>query len=227
MNSQQKSVKDYTGDPVSMAESNYQSDLESFFRDKWGDTNLWSHDLSHHQRVWQYAKQLMAAEGPETDYLFAVKLIIGCYLHDTGMSVCTGEKHGVFSRQICEEFLLLKGMDPGQYKDLTGAVETHDDKHYSDKDEGNRLHLLLSVSDDLDAFGHTGILRYFEIYTRRGFTVPDLCSAVLKNAGLRYNNFIRKFGGLHDLVNNHSLRYRILKDFYIELSSETAPASDQ
>ncbi len=74
------------------------------FKDKWGDTKLWSHDLSHHRRVWDYAKELLPYAG-DTDQFFIEKLLIACYLHDIGMSIDPGEKHGIRSRMICELFL--------------------------------------------------------------------------------------------------------------------------
>ncbi|MBN1107400.1 MAG: HD domain-containing protein, partial [Bacteroidales bacterium] len=214
MNTKKQLVKDDTGDTVTMAEKDYLSDLESFFSDKWGETKLWSHDLYHHQRVWQYAKELLATKEHSPGHLFATKLLIGCYLHDIGMSLATGEKHGIFSRQICEEYLLSQGMYKQEYYDLLEAVEAHDDKNYSETDTGNRLHLILSVADDLDAFGHTGILRYFEIYTRRGIGVTEICPLVLKNAESRYNNFTRHFGSYEDLVKKHSQRYWVLREFF-------------
>lgn len=36
---------------------------EDFFNEKWGDTKLWSHDLSHHKRVWNYAADIYLKRG--------------------------------------------------------------------------------------------------------------------------------------------------------------------
>ena len=89
---------------VRKSEEKYLSSVEAFFKDKWGETKLWSHDLSHHRRVWDYAKELLQYAG-DTDQLFIEKLLIACYLHDIGMSIDPGEKHGIRSRVICELFL--------------------------------------------------------------------------------------------------------------------------
>ena len=37
----------------------YQQALEVFFVRKWGNRMLYSHDISHHRRVWKFAMELL------------------------------------------------------------------------------------------------------------------------------------------------------------------------
>ena len=112
---------------VIKSEEKYLSVIEAFFKEKWGATKLWSHDLSHHKRVWNYAKELLQYIG-DADQLFIEKLLIACYLHDIGMAIDKGEKHGIQSRKICESFLEENKISPAHYADLIQAIEYHDNK---------------------------------------------------------------------------------------------------
>lgn len=210
----------YTERSIQEAEENYLPAVESFFIEKWGKTQLWSHDLTHHRRVWQYAKELLGATGSCTDILFIKKLLIACCLHDLGIAFDRSEKHGRHSRELCEVFLISTGSDPSEYADLTEAIETHDNKEYPGVPIKNRLHTLLSAADDLDAFGHTGVLRYSEIYLERGYEPVEMIPEILKNAESRFRNFEINFSSCRDLVERHRLRYYLLRDFFLALSHE-------
>lgn len=201
---------------VIKSEEKYLSSIEAFFKKKWGDTKLWSHDLSHHRRVWNYAKELLTCIG-DADQLFIEKLLIACYLHDSGMSIDPGEKHGIRSRVICESFLKENKIIPADYADLIQAIEYHDNKEYTDSPVDDKLLLLLSVADDLDAFGYTGILRYADIYLERGVSITDLGKMVIENSGKRFQNFEKAFSGYSELVERHRIRYQALISFYSEL----------
>ena len=131
-------------DIILKSEEKYLSSVEAFFKEKWGEIKLWSHDLSHHRRVWSYAKELLQYAG-DTDQHFIEKLLIACYLHDIGMSVDPGEKHGIRSRMICELYLEENSIIPAGYSDLLQAIENHDNKNYSDSTVNNRLLSLLSA----------------------------------------------------------------------------------
>ena len=92
-------------------EKKYLPELEAFFLDKWGETKLWSHDLSHHKRVWNYAKEILLLYDDQADKLFVDKLLITCYLHDLGMSIDPGSKHGLSSKMLSAEFLIKNMMN--------------------------------------------------------------------------------------------------------------------
>ncbi len=206
-------------DLIIQAEEVLISSIEAFFTSKWGATKLWSHDLSHHRRVWNYAKELLQYS-EEADQLFIEKLLIACYLHDIGMSIDAGEKHGSRSRIICELFLEETNISPADCADILEAVENHDNKNYSDSAVKNKLLTLVSAADDLDAFGHIGILRYADIYLRRGAQVKDLGRLVLVNSAGRFRNFESFFSNYPELVGKHRQRYMVLKEFYTSLTQE-------
>ena len=202
---------------IKKSETKYLVELESFFDQKWGETKLWSHDLSHHRRVWKYAKELLQNVAPEEinrDHLFVEKLLIACYLHDIGMAVDTGDRHGQHSRRLCEQFLNENSRDMSDYQDILEAIDNHDNKEYSDSPVNNKLLILLSAADDLDAFGYTGIYRYIEIYLARGIHPGKLGQMARENAEKRFNNFSLNFTRYPELVRKHKARYMLLDEFF-------------
>jgi hypothetical protein len=204
-----------TEDIIFNLEKRYITQLESFFLREWGETRLWSHDLSHHRRVWNYAKELLNYPKLQIkDPLFSEKLLIGCYLHDLGMAKESGESHGQRSMELCEKFLMENNLNRTNFTDLLEAVEKHDEKEYSKSSRNNRLLQLLSVADDLDAFGYTGIYRYLEIYLVRGTNQLELGQKILDNAWSRFENFEKIFGAESHHVNNHRKRFHILTEFF-------------
>jgi hypothetical protein len=206
-------------DKTFKSEEKYLSTVEAFFKEKWGETKLWSHDLSHHRRVWNYAKELLQYI-VATDQIFVDKLLIACYLHDIGMSIDPGEKHGIHSRKLCESFLEENNLCSPDHADLLQAIENHDNKDYTSSTSENKLCLLLSVADDLDAFGYTGILRYADIYLKRGASSEELGRLVLINAAHRYGNFEKVFSAFPELVEKHRNRYQLLQEFYSGFDSQ-------
>ena len=84
------------------------------------------------------------------------------------MSVDPGVKHGKHSRDLCQRFLMENNLPENDFTDVLEAIENHDNKDYSGNTIQNDLLTILSISDDLDAFGITGIYRYSEIYLTRG-----------------------------------------------------------
>jgi hypothetical protein len=206
-------------DKTFKSEEKYLSTVEAFFKEKWGETKLWSHDLSHHRRVWNYAKELLQYI-VATDQIFVDKLLIACYLHDIGMSIDPGEKHGIHSRKLCESFLEENNLCSPDHADLLQAIENHDNKDYTSSTSENKLCLLLSVADDLDAFGYTGICRFLEIYLKRGIDPSKISPLVLKNSAARFNNFINNFKNYPELVGKYRSRYMDLRDFFENLDYE-------
>jgi HD superfamily phosphodiesterase len=205
------------------SETEYLPALEAFFLEKWGKTKIWSHDLSHHTRVWNYAKELLLSYSDHADKLFIDKLLITCYLHDLGMSIDPGSKHGYHSKILCEKFIRVNNMSMPDYQDVLAAIEYHDNKEYSDSPSDNRLLLLLSVADDLDAFGYIGIYRYIEIYMVRGIHPAMIGPMILENASGRFKNLESIFGRFPGLIEKHRMRYLVLESFFKELGSELEP----
>ncbi len=200
---------------ISSTEKLYLTLLEEFFVRKWGDTVLLSHDLSHHKRVWEFAKELLeCSEEKEIDDMFVVKLLISCYLHDIGMSSDQGVNHGSQSRKSAEEFLESNNLKISDFKDVLYAIESHDNKDYVKKISDNMLLKILSIADDLDAFGQTGIERYIEIYRARGIPEQHIGSSILENAAARFGHFELFATGKPELFGKHKKRYLVLREFF-------------
>jgi HD superfamily phosphodiesterase len=210
---------------IESAEIKYRHLLEEFFIEKWGKNTLYSHNIEHHRRVWHYAKELLNFISPEVknpEPLFPQKLLFACYLHDLGMSVDPDVRHGIHSRELCRLFLLKNDLDESVFGDVLDAVEHHDDKEYKTQVySSNEILKILSVADDLDAFGYIGIYRYLEIYIARGIRPEIIGQEIRKNAFKRFQNFERNFGKLPELIEKHRKRFLILDDFFSGYVKET------
>jgi hypothetical protein len=207
-----------------LAENMYQQALEVFFARKWGNRMLFSHDISHHRRVWSFARELLiSTENKSNPHSldFYGKILIACYLHDLGMTVTTGADHGFHSRNLAAEFLSGLNHDLSGWTDMLDAIEKHDNKEYSSGlEEKNNILVILSVADDMDAFGHMGIYRYLEIYIERGVPPEKIADEIRKNAANRFRNMESWFGKHTVLIEKHRKRYLILDNFFREFGSE-------
>jgi hypothetical protein len=208
---------------IESAELQFKQILEDFFVSVYDEESLPSHGLNHHRRVWGYARELIISideQNSITDHALPENLIIACYLHDIGMSVDPGIKHGHHSRDLCRKFLKSNDLDENKYINLLSAVENHDNKDYNNTSGKYDLLTILSVADDLDAFGIIGIYRYSEIYLTRGIRLNEIGSLILKNAEQRFDNFLRTFGSFDSIVLKQKERYNILKEFFDNYNSE-------
>ncbi len=202
---------------IESAEEKYKRVLEVFFTEIWGKNTLYSHGISHHRRVWKYARELIInnhENEEEGSNISPVKLLIACYLHDSGMSVNTGRQHGIHSSLICREFLRRNGMPEEEYGEVLSTVENHDNKEYGIKKGKMDLSTVLSVADDLDAFGYIGIYRYLEIYISRGIAPEKAGYLIRENALKRYSNFELLFSTNSELVIKHRKRFLSLDNFF-------------
>jgi HD superfamily phosphodiesterase len=151
-----------------------------------------SHDLGHHLRVWNNASTLLRNIKIIEPY-FVEKLFLACLFHDTGLTITNSNSHGLESRQACEQFLLThSGMVLFETDSLLEAIEKHDDKEYSTQQSILKKTILnvLSVADDLDAFGALGAYRYMEIYLLRGIK-KDITNQIRVNASKRYAHCLK------------------------------------
>lgn len=214
---------------ISGSETRYRKKLEIFFTRKWGDTKLWSHNLDHHMRVWHYAKELLAAaavtsaeknkfsetnEFAGSGIIDTDKLIMACFLHDLGMSVDKGARHGHLSRKFGRIFLDEERLKSHEFTDMLEALEFHDNKEYKNDPGGNELLKILSVADDLDAYGHIGIYRFLEIYMARRIDGSIIGAEIKKNAAARFRYFENNYRQYDQLFERHRKRYMILDDFF-------------
>lgn len=202
---------------IESAEKQYKQILEGFFISSYNENSLSSHGIDHHRRVWNYSKDLLGlvplSITNQTTRLIT-DLIIASYLHDIGMSVDSGVKHGKFSRELCSQFLRINNFHEKEYTDLLEAVENHDNKEYSGNIIQNDLLKILSIADDLDAFGITGVYRYSEIYLVRGIKFGHIGSMVLENSAKRFDNFIKTHGLNYEFIGKHRQRYEALTGFF-------------
>lgn len=163
--------------------------ISALYKGHW----LPSHDISHHQRVWENACELCSeSESQSHDEYFYEKLIIACFFHDTGLLKDRSEIHGRFSREFCEVFLSENAeLIHFEINALLEAIEYHDDKSYEGHQHRNsdELYKLLAIADDLDALGAIGVYRYIEIYLLREINRKDIPAEILSNVKLRFDNF--------------------------------------
>ncbi len=204
---------------IDSSEKRFIKLIEEFFLNNYKEGYIVSHGLDHHRRVWNYAKELFRYKYPhmeKQDLMFPDKLLIACYMHDIGMSSDPGEKHGKYSRKLCEGFLLKENLRKADFLDVLLAIENHDKKEYTGTINKIPLQSLLSVADDLDAFGCTGIWRYTEIYRMRGISFQKLGKDIPENAARRFENFLSEFNQYSDLISTHYPRYQYLISFFTE-----------
>lgn len=208
---------------IESAETQFKQILEDFFTSVFNEKLLSSHGIDHHRRVWKYSKELLSFL-PEQDispeYKLPQKLIFAAYLHDIGMVIEPGDRHGIHSRELCKRFLILNNLPAEDYGDVLETIEKHDLKNYNNDSTVHDLLTLLSVADDLDAFGFTGIFRYAEIYLKRKTDLEDIGSFIMGNAAKRFNHFIRNFEYNDKLIEKHKKRYLLLDDFFKEYNKQ-------
>lgn len=208
---------------IESAEFQFKQILEEFFISNYDEKLLSSHDIDHHRRVWSYAKDLLTLfhhQNPSENPQLPSKLIIACYLHDIGMSVETGIRHGKHSRDLCVQFMKRNNLSVNDYQDVLDAIDNHDNKEYTGNTSVNDLLVILSVADDLDALGFTGIFRYSEIYLTRGIK-PEMIGHLIKdNALKRFDHFMKTFGFSDELVQKHKAKFLILDNFFSEYNKQ-------
>lgn len=211
----------HTGLIVS-AELRFRQILEDFFISVYDEKSLPSHGLSHHRRVWSFAKELLTLPcySKSAGGNLAVKLIIASYLHDIGMSVEKGSRHGKHSRDFSTKFLTSNNLNPEDFSDVLEAIENHDRKNYLIQSADNKLLTLLSLADDLDAFGFTGIYRYTEIYHLREIKPEFLGYKIQENAKVRFDNLENTLATCREFVQKNKTRYNILDNFFTEYNRQ-------
>jgi HD superfamily phosphodiesterase len=206
---------------IMSAETRYIKMLEEYFISVYEEKLLPSHGLSHHRRVWKLAKEIILL--PDHHYKINPEIIpgllIACFLHDIGMSVDSSPRHGRCSMQLCKTFLQKNNLNEKDFPDLLQAILDHDNKDYTNDEFNPDLLTILSVSDDLDAFGITGIYRYLEICITRRTNVLTLGRLIRENASKRFDHF-EKSGFPETFKARHRQRYRVLDNFFAEYEKQ-------
>lgn len=245
---------------IAEAEEKWLHPLSQHCRKIFENTFLPSHDHLHHTRVWSNARSLlllMEAHGTKIPQSLPLELMISTFFHDTGLTRTRGEKHGLESRKLCEEFfhdagrsgstgsIIKSSNESGQnnvdsiypgdesMEKILHAIEHHDDKSLKTKapvfssSSIPDLLSLLSTSDDLDAFGNMGIYRFAEIYLLRGIASDQLPARVIENVRDRFENIRRSFGKMEDFIRFHESRYLRVRDFYLGMGEANASLDEK
>lgn len=219
------------------AEDKFLLILYRHVRQLFKTTPLPSHDHDHHLRVWCYAKSLVN-ELTGLKVLItqeqAENLILAVFFHDTGLTRNLKADHGLDSRELCEQFLhdypLLFRLNTTP---ALIAIEKHDNKNYLTEEDENNFSVLtlLSLCDDLDAYGAIGVLRYAEIYLLRGISSGELSGKVLANIKNRFDYFASHVWLPAVFSDYHRNRFDFACQFFHELSknpkSEISMANNQ
>ncbi len=179
--------------------------------------------------MWLFAANLIRAlhkKGFQFTEKKLEQLIIACFFHDTGLTRTLDASHGRESREICRDYLAEhSSFSADSMTDILNAVEKHDDKTYKDLTLSAYIPMvdlttLLSVCDDLDAFGAIGVFRYLEIYLQRGMTIHSMPAEITGNLEKRFGNLVRCYGELKDFIQIQQKRYQYTVDFYNELKRQ-------
>ncbi|MGE5348969.1 MAG: hypothetical protein ACM3NP_06810 [Actinomycetota bacterium] len=188
---------------ITNAESKYGKLLSGECRSLFSGTEIPSHDHTHHERVWQNSILLLEklyGAGMSNDPCLAEKAIIAAYFHDTGLTVNRGPDHGRESRLMCDAFLATTDISATDCLEILEAVEMHDNKEYPGSSNPVTLAAILSVADDMDAFGKAGIERYEEIYAMRGVTAEEMPRQIVTNVISRLRHLESTYKMFPDLV---------------------------
>ena len=194
---------------ISVAERKHRSLLEQECRGIFFKTAMPSHDHRHHERVWENAAMLLGRlydSGMVTDPLMAEKAIIASYFHDTGLTVNPGPDHGTQSRHLCSLFLEKSNLPEDDKREILEAVEKHDDKDYPSMSDPVSLAAIISVADDMDAFGSDAIERYNEIYSMRGIDNASIPEMVISNVESRLRHLEATYAIFPDLTEQQRRR---------------------
>lgn len=188
---------------ITYAEGKYRKLLSEECIRLFSKTKMPSHDHLHHERVWQNAALLLEklyGAGLVNDADLAWKTIIASFFHDTGLTINHGPDHGRESRRLCSSFLDNTEVSASDRLEILEAVEMHDNKEYTGNSDPASLAAILSVADDMDAFGVTGIERYREIYSIRGISEAEMPGLIVPNVKSRFRHLETTYGMFTDLV---------------------------
>ena len=208
---------------INRAEDTWLTPLYSNAESLFLDAKLPSHDHTHHQRVWNLCKSLLleiSQINSSMDQSLVEGVLIAAFFHDLGMAYSTREDHGRLGRDLCDSWFRERGTTlPRRFEEIQEAIELHDNKEkgsYSiiNRSDPPQILSLLSIADDLEAFGTIGIYRYAEIYLLRHISLTDLGDRILANAESRFQNLQESCKMFQSIITIHQKEYALLRDFY-------------
>ncbi len=216
---------------IRSAEEKLLPELYNYCKNLFAGHHIPSHDHNHHLRVWRYAREVILSLTPGTLELTEEdigQLMLAVFFHDTGLTVTLDENHGLESAKICREYLSLnKEFFSFRPLEAIRAIELHDKKDIWSSAGSVKIPdipIIVSLCDDLDAYGPVGVLRYAEIYLLRGVSFGDLPGRVLSNLDHRFRLLSGQEWLSDDFVSRHEVRYNLARNFYkaLQLSDSTA-----
>src|SRR6056297_804282 len=209
----------YLEKQITKTERKWLETLFTYNRKMFRQVGMPSHNENHHLRVWSYVKKILKILND--DKFFSEDklecLIVATFFHDMGMVYTMDVSHGLESRRLCENFFRKGNIQrPAKWEETLNMIEMHDDKEYKIKADHSSLLSILSIADDLDAFGLTGAVRYAEIYLLRGILIEQLPAKIIQNAKRRFFHLHKKFEGYPVFMEEQKKRYESLINFYNE-----------
>ena len=204
---------------------------EQIFRGK----SLPSHDHTHHTRVWNLCKTILreiSSFNSRTDPSLVEGVIIAAFFHDVGMAFSTREDHGKLGAELCRSWFRDTGREhPERFAEILLAIELHDRKDVQLYNAFSRttppeILGILSVADDLEAFGIIGVYRYAEIYLKRGITLKELGNRILENVKIRFENLSAGCHLCSRLINRYRQEYNELCFFFEQYNLQLAGVPD-
>lgn len=208
---------------ITKTENKFLPIASKFLEEMFSSVHLPSHDYLHHLRVWQYAKEYLKEAGEKKhdfDKNDIQGIFFACLFHDSGLSVTLDSSHGIESRRIFEKFAdeYLSEKIPG-HEELLEAIENHDKKEEISLARQNfsspsSILKILTICDDLDAFGAIGVIRYAEIYLMRKISLCKIPSLILENVRHRVKFFKNSTFELPEFRRDHERRINYITGFY-------------
>jgi len=204
---------------IILAEEKYRKLLSEECRRIFSGTDMPSHDHLHHERVWENAAILLERfynGGFSGVCMLAERAVIAVFFHDTGLTVNRGTDHGLESRNICSAFLAGTDIPEADRREILDAVEMHDNKDYPGNSDPSSLAAVVSVADDMDAFGEAGIERYMEIYSMRGVTAEEMSALIVPNVLSRFRHLESTYFMFPDLVEEMRVRADTVINYFTQ-----------
>lgn len=199
---------------INKLEQKWIKDLIHFNSMHFKQAVLFSHNESHHIRVWHICKELIRSVQNEINI---ESLFFAAFFHDSGLVLNNGFNHGKLSKQIFKAYCLQQRIVLSNMNLTESMIEFHDDKTYIKKTENLTESIefkILCAADDLDAFGIIGIYRYLEIYLIRQIKSIEIPGLILENLNNRFQNFQFHFKQYTELYNKYEKKYLISLDFF-------------
>lgn len=170
-----------------------------------------SHDHTHHLRVWVYCKRLLkyaSQYGHSFSDDFIEALLAAALFHDIGLSHITDERHGPEGAKLFKTHIAPNlDIQFNLFNEVVEAIQMHDLKSPSSLNEAFDLASILTICDNLDAFGYIGAYRYAEIYLIRGIASDEISPRSLSNIEKRFSGFELHYAQLFEFYEEQKQRY--------------------